>query len=111
MSAEAISKVKTYYVNNKNYGVGTQSLTPSNRRAARVVEEYKTKLKSLDKEFVADVVGDGSEGVTGPFMMAQSIFYRGKIIPLVSGWFGEIGTDFEKVLTVLAREVASSDFG
>ena len=56
MSAEAIFEVKTYYANNKNYGSGDQSLTPPNRRAARVVEEYKDKLKDLDKEFASDVV-------------------------------------------------------
>ena len=49
--------------------------------------------------------------MTGPFTTAQSRFYRGQVIPLVSGWFGEIGTDFEKVLAILAREAASRDFG
>ena len=111
MSAEAIFEVKTYYANNKNYGSGDQSLTPPNRRAARVVQEYRDKLKALDKEFASDVVGDGNDGVTGPFTTAQSRFFRGQVIPLVSGWFGEIGTDFEKVLAILAREAASSDFG
>ena len=33
------------------------------------------------------------------------------MIPLVAGWFGEIGRDFEKTLFVLAKESAASDFG
>ena len=32
-------------------------------------------------------------------------------MPLVTGWFGEIGEDFEKVIQKLAREAAAGDDG
>ena len=47
----------------------------------------------------------------GPFETSLTRFYRSQAIPLVAGWFGEIGRDFEKTLVVLAKEAAASDFG
>ena len=53
-------------------------------------------LKKLDSNFVADFVGDGGEGVVGPFEAAQKHFYCRHVIPLCAGWFGEMNEDFKK---------------
>ena len=58
----------------------------------------------------ADAVGEGANA-PGPFSEAQQRFFKGQIIPLVAGAFGEIGRDFEKVLNVLADGAAASDDG
>ena len=55
-------------------------------------------------------MGD-DDGIVGPFQAAQQRFVGGQIIPLVSGWFGELGEDFEKVIKRLAREAAAGDDG
>ena len=47
----------------------------------------------------------------GPFKMARVRFYRGKVISLCAGGFGELNKDFEKILKVLAREAASGTVG
>ena len=39
-------------------------------------------------------------------------FYKGIVIPLVAGWFGEINGDFEQTIVTLAKETtAASDLG
>ena len=73
--------------------------------------KYRQKFKKLDSLFAADIVGNGENNFVGPFQAAQSRFYRGQIIPLCAGWFGELGEDFEKVIKMLAREAASGDDG
>ena len=65
----------------------------------------------MDSKFAHEVVGDGTGNVVGPFQAEQGIFYRGQIIPMVAGWFGEIGEDFEKVIKVVARLAATGDEG
>ena len=45
-----------------------------------------------------DVVGDGTNGIMGPFETAQGCFYQGKQIPLCAGAFGEMNEDLEKVI-------------
>ena len=111
MSAEAIFEVKTYSTSKVIYSTGNQTIAPPNRRADRIVNEYKAKLRRIDENFAPEVVGSGGEGVMGPFETSLSRFYRRQVIPLVAGWFGEIGRDFEKTLVVLAKEAAASDFG
>ena len=50
--------------------------------------------------------------MVGPFEAAQSCFYRQQVIPICSpGWVGEIGEDFNEVITRIIREVASGDDG
>ena len=46
-----------------------------------------------------------------PFQAAQQRFVGGQVISLVSGWFGELGEDFEKVIKRLTREAAAGDDG
>ena len=67
-----------------------------------MVSSYSQKIKKLDVEFVADVVGYGTNGITGPFEAAQGRFYQGQVIPLCVGWFGKTKKDFEKTIKVLA---------
>ena len=111
MSAEAIFEVKTCRACKSIYGVGSQAISPPNRRAMQIVNEYKNKLKKVDKEFSPEEVGNGNEDVTGPFETSLTRFYRQQVIPTVAGWFGEIGSDFQKTLVTLAKEAAASDFG
>ena len=65
----------------------------------------------LDKQFASEVVGDGNNNITGPFEASQNSFYRGQVIPICAGWFGEINEDFNKTIKVLAREAASGEDG
>ena len=50
----------------------------------------------LDRKYAADVVGEGDNGIVGPFEAAQGRFIGGQVIPLVAGAFGEVNKDFEK---------------
>ena len=54
-------------------------------------------------------MGDGTEGLVGLFKTTLTKFYRGQVIPLVSGWFGEFEVNFEEVSVVLAKEAAARD--
>jgi len=110
-SAEAIFEVKTYTACNSRYNHNNTTTKPAERRARKISLSYKRKFKKLDTLFASDVVGDGSGDITGPFEASQCRFYRGQVIPIVAGWFGEIGRDFDKIITRLAREAASSDHG
>ena len=66
----------------------------------------------MDVQFACDVVGDGSgDIVVGPFQASQGRFYRGQVIPLCAGAFGEINEDLDKIIRRLAREAASGDDG
>ena len=56
-------------------------------------------------------MGDGNNDVVGPFEASQSRFFRGQIIPLCAGWFGEINEDFDKIIYTLAREASSGENG
>jgi hypothetical protein len=73
--------------------------------------ENKCKVKKLDIRFAASVVGDGSNGITGPYENALSQFHFKTIIPLCFGAFGEVNEDLDKVIQCLAREAASTDEG
>ena len=61
----------------------------------------------MDEKFAADIVGDGTGDIMGPFEASQARFYRVQLIPLCTGWFGEMNKDFEKVIKLLARETAA----
>ena len=87
------------------------SLRLKNRRAKEVTQQYRRKFKKLDEKFASNVVGDGNNDIVGPFEASQSRFYRGQVIPLCAGWFGEINEDFDKIIYTLAREAASGENG
>jgi len=109
--AEAIFEIKTFTTCKSRYGNNNTRASPVSQRAQMVVQSYNRKFKKLDCNFAADVVGDGSEGVVGPFEAAQKHFYCGQVIPLCAGWFGEINEDFEKVIVSLAKEAAAGEDG
>jgi hypothetical protein len=39
----------------------------------------------------------------------RSYFFRGTVIPICAGWFGEVNKDYESLITKLAREAAAGD--
>ena len=65
----------------------------------------------MDKHFAADIVGDGSDLIVGPFEAAMKRFYRGQVIPLVAGWFGEVNEDFDKLIKRVSWEASASEDG
>eukprot|EP00956_Cyclotella_meneghiniana_P040979 scaffold210996_cov63-Cyclotella_meneghiniana.AAC.6 len=75
------------------------------------VNQYSNKFKRLDKQYAADIVGNGDNRVVGLFESAQKRFIGGQAIPLVIGPFGEVNEDFEKVLKILARLAAAGEDG
>ena len=111
MSAEAIFEIKTFTACNTRYDHNNATTAPADRRANEVTQEYRRKFKRLDEHFAADIVGDGNDATVGPFEAAQQRFYRGQIIPLCAGWYGDVNEDFEKILRILARQAAASDDG
>ena len=76
-----------------------------------VVGKYNKKFITLDEVFASDIVGDGTDGITGPFETAQGGFFQGQVIPLCAGWFGEINEDFEKTIKVLGRKTPAGEDG
>ena len=92
-SADAIFEVKTYTICKTRYDHNNTTINPANRRAKEVIQEYNLKFKKLDTLFASDIVGDGTNGIVGPFQTAQSRFYRKGIIPLCVGGFGEINEE------------------
>ena len=81
------------------------------QQARDVVNQYHRKFKKMDKLFASGVVRDGNNDVVGPFQTAQNCFYRGQVIPICAGWFGEIVKDFEENIKLVEREAASGDDG
>ena len=110
-AAEAFFEVKTFSGCKSRYKQNNSTIKPADRRAREVTREYPRKFKKLDELFAAEVVGDGTGDAVGPFEAAQGQFYRGQVIPLCAGWFGEVNKDFEKVLRLLARHAAAGDDG
>ena len=110
-SANALFEIKTFTYCRTRYNHNNRNINPANRRAREVVNETKGKVKKLDIRFAASVVGDGSNGITGPFENALSQFHCKTIIPLCFGAFGEVNEDLDKVIQCLAREAASTDEG
>ena len=94
-SAEAIFEVKTYNACPTRYEHNNDSIRPADRRAREVLREYNGKLRKLDRRFAPEVVGDeDNPDIVGPFSEAKSRFFRRHVIPLCSGWFGEVHKDF-----------------
>ena len=56
-------------------------------------------------------MGEGDNGIVGPFEAAQGRFIGGQVVPLVVGAFGEVNKDFEKVLKTLAKLAAAGEDG
>ena len=76
-----------------------------------MVNSYSRKFKTLNVKFVADVVGEGGNGTKGKFETTQQQFLQGHVLTMCAGWFGEINEDFEKIIKILARELAAGEDG
>lgn len=66
-------------------------------------------FRCLDKKFVADVVGDGTGDVQGPFELAKSQFFYKGVLPFCVGAFAKINEDFDKTIRYVARFAASEE--
>ena len=66
-SGEAFFEVKTYHPGNTRYDHNHLALKPADRRARDITSEYSRKFKNLDKKYAMDVVGEGDNGIVGPF--------------------------------------------
>ena len=106
-SAEAIFEVKTFLPCNSRYDHNNQHVNPADRRDKQVSQDYRSKSRKIDRKFAADVVGDRGWLRRG----GRPIRGRPRQLPLVAGGFGEIGEDFDKVITRLARKAAAGDHG
>ena len=73
-SEEIFCKIKTQQANSTRYNHNNSTLRPTDRRAKQIIKEYDLKFRKLDREYAPDVVGDGSNGVVGPFEAAQQLF-------------------------------------
>eukprot|EP00956_Cyclotella_meneghiniana_P017394 scaffold28306_cov69-Cyclotella_meneghiniana.AAC.3 len=104
-------EVPTDKMREEEEGGHLDTYQPADRRANEVVNQYSNKFKRLDKQYAADIVGNGDNGIVGPFESAQKRFIGGQVIPLVVGPFGEVNKDFEKVLKTLARLAAAGEDG
>ncbi|EJK46647.1 hypothetical protein THAOC_34675 [Thalassiosira oceanica] len=111
LSAEAIFEVKTFVGCNSRYGNNNARITPADRRANQVCQAYLLKTKKLDDKFAPEIVGDGTGNVVGPFQTMLGRFYRGQVLPVCAGWFGDINIDFDKIIRQLARKAAAGDHG
>jgi len=47
----------------------------------------------------------------GPFSVTQSQFYKGQVIPVVARGFRDPNKDFNKIISMLAREASLGDHG
>ncbi len=74
-----------------------------------MILSYDQKFKKLDSLFAADVVGDRTSEVVGPFKAAKKRFFKGIVIPICTGWFGEVNKNYETLISTLAREAAAGD--
>eukprot|EP00956_Cyclotella_meneghiniana_P027992 scaffold64216_cov67-Cyclotella_meneghiniana.AAC.1 len=111
LSGDAFFEVKSYQPNNTRLDHNNKETKPADRRASEVINQYSNKFKRLDKQYAADIVGNGENGIVCPFESAQKRFIGGQVIPLVVGPFGEVNQDFEKVLKTLARLAAAGEDG
>ncbi len=47
----------------------------------------------------------------GSFEAAKKRFFKGTVIPICAGWFGEVNKDYDTLISTLAREAAAGDNG
>jgi hypothetical protein len=74
-----------------------------------VILSYDQKFKKLDSLFTADVVGNGTIEVVGPFEAAKKRFFKGTVIPICAGWFRKVNKDYKTLISMLAWEAAAGD--
>jgi hypothetical protein len=110
-AAEAFFEMKTLMACKSQYNHNNTNLRPVDQHAHEVILSYDQKFKKLDCLFAADVVGDGTSKVMGPVEAPKKRFFRGAVIPICAGWFGEENKDYKILISALAREAAAGDVG
>ena len=68
-AAEAIFKVKTITACKLRYQHSNATTAPVDKRACNVTKQYTRKLKKLDQQYAAELVGEGGI-LLGPFKAA-----------------------------------------
>ena len=63
------------------YSKGDRAVALPDKKSAKIMREYKTRPKDVDKTFALEVVGDASNDTVGPFEMS---FDRGGVTPMSS---------------------------
>jgi hypothetical protein len=70
-SAEAIFEIKTFTICKTQINRDNRLVNPEDCQAKEVVNKYNLKFKKPEILFALDIVGDGSNGIIGPFQTAQ----------------------------------------
>jgi hypothetical protein len=97
-AAEAFFEIITFMAFKSQYNHNNTNLKPVEWCAHEVILCYDQKFKKLDSLFAADVVGDGTSEVVGPFEAAKKRFFKGTVIPICAGWFGEVKKDYKTLI-------------
>ena len=61
----------------------------------------------LDRLYAANIIGDDTSNIAGPFETSQACFYWGRVIPLCARWYGKCNEDLNKIICILAHEAAA----
>ena len=90
LTAEAFFEVKTYTTHKTRYKHNNETIKPPDRRAREM--RIHTIVQPPKVPFAADVVVRVGTGdiVGGPFEQSQNRFWKGHVISVCAGWFGEI---------------------
>ena len=69
------------------------------------MSQYQSRLVAADRKYAADLVR--LDGTAGPYVQALQIIASKNVIPLVTGWFGEINEGLNELITKLAKITAN----
>ena len=72
-----------------------------------VNQKSRRAFKHFDVKFAPEIVGNGSNGIVGPFEAIHVRFYQKQIIVFYAGAFAEINEDGEKLIKRLAKIAGS----
>ena len=96
-------------LNQSNYKVpiNTNAQRPAEPRARRAISQYRSRLVAADRKYAADQVC--LDGTAGPYVQALQRIASKNVIPLVTGWFGEINKGLNELIliTKLAKITAN----
>ena len=62
-----------------------QQQQPVERQARLATKTYRLKLKEVDKKYASEIVGDGTNGVIGPFERSLDRIATKNVVLLVIG--------------------------
>ena len=52
----------------------------------------------MDKKYASEIMGDGTNGVIGPFERSLDRIATKNVVSLVVGWYGEVNKGLNKLL-------------